>query len=287
MAIFRIQTANAIIFQLIRKNLQATDEQGSQWQEVTVCALAVNPAVLRYQYGSRVAISQTTPDEGFVDRYGQQLPKVFLSGTFGIQPRRQGLLMVDGISRLLNFRDYIFKLSQSAYGAKQVDPNAPDPTPASGQQGVGDYVYAVNYYDFIYDERFLVNLDQFIPEVNAARSPIEPVYQLSFTGLGPVIPVTTSDPLLKSLFAIQDVIDGATQGLDDLTDTISNIAVGNTTLGKLGNQANLVVTLAGQLIQSNTNIKTLASLYKNGISNQVAGIPPAKVTMSNLTGIHG
>lgn len=153
MATLRIQKADAIVFQLIRRDLKANTD----WQEASVFAMAVKPTTLRYEYGSRAAIAQTTPDEGFVDKFGSRLTRVSMTGTFGLQFRRQGIEIQDGYTRLLNFRDDVFKRLQQARPTKQ--------------DGESRFVYSLNYYDFIYDERFAVNLETFTPEVNARRNP--------------------------------------------------------------------------------------------------------------------
>jgi len=190
MAFLRIRLADVILFQLIRKDLS---NPSSKWTEVSVFPMAVKPKILSYQYGSRSAIQQTIPDNGFIDKYGSQLTRVTMSGTFGVQPRRIGLDFQDGYTRLLNFRDDLFKISQQAVAIKS--------------DGAADYVYAVNYYDFINDERFLVNLDQFTIDTDAVRNPIEPTYNLSFTSLGPIITeAVSSDPLLVVLNAFSDAM---------------------------------------------------------------------------------
>ena len=157
------------------------------FEEVKVFPMAVKPADLRYDYGSRAAVTQTIPDHGFVDRFGSRLTRVVMSGTFGLQPRRQGISVKDGVTRFLEFRDEIFKVSQQARAVSE-----------DGKEG---FVYALNYYDFIWDERFAVNLETFRANINARRNPFEPIYELTFTSIGPTISAVPGDTILGALLA--------------------------------------------------------------------------------------
>jgi hypothetical protein len=252
MATLRIQKANAIIFELLRRDLA---EENSVFEEVKVVSLAVKPSSLRYEYGSRVAITQTVPDRGFVDRFGMRLTKVTMSGTFGLKPRREGIAIKDGVTRLLEFRDEIFKLSQQAR-QKEAD---------TGHE----YIYALNYYDFIWDERFAVNLDTFIPEVSARRNPFEPVYQLSFTSIGPVFVVIPKDPILAVLLAIDELLTSGTDALNNAVEKLSEV--------ELVQQIAEMVGALDTLGDVRHNLIALGSQYAAAIAGQLNSIKSANI----------
>lgn len=248
MATLRIQKADAIVFQLIRRDLKANTD----WQEASVFAMAVKPTTLRYEYGSRAAIAQTTPDEGFVDKFGSRLTRVSMMGTFGLQPRRQGIEIKDGYTRLLEFRDDVFKRLQQARPTKQ--------------DGESRFVYSLNYYDFIYDERFAVNLETFTPEVNARRNPFEPTYHLSFTSIGPIQQVQTKDGLLAALLAFSDMLTMAEDGLTGAVDALRALpAVSEIMFG-----ASALLTGIETLGETIEKIAALSSMYNGALAGQTA-----------------
>jgi len=248
MATLRIQQADAIVFQLIRKDQKA----GTDWQEVAVYAMAVKPTTLRYEYGSRSVIAQTVPDQGFVDRFGSKLTRVSMTGTFGLQPRRQGIDIQDGYTRLLNFRDDVFKRLQQARPTKQ--------------DGESRYVYSLNYYDFIYDERFAVNLETFIPEVSARRNPYEPTYTLTFTSIGPIQTVDTKDGLLYALLAFSDMLTAAQDGLTGAVAALQAIPAVSAIM--FGGAA--ILTGIDTLSNLAVNLGALASMYTNALAGQTS-----------------
>ncbi len=258
MATLRIQQADAIVFQLIRKDQKA----GTDWQEVAVFAMAVKPTTLRYEYGSRSVIAQTVPDQGFVDRFGSKLTRVSMTGTFGLQPRRQGIEIQDGYTRLLNFRDDVFKRLQQARPEKQ--------------DGESKYVYSLNYYDFIYDERFAVNLETFIPEVSARRNPYEPTYTLTFTSIGPVQTVDTKDGMLSMLLNFSFMLTKAQDGLTGAVATLKGIPA----IGAILQGAGAYVTAIDTLSNLAGSLAGLASMYGSALAGQTtmaAGTISSKV----------
>lgn len=261
MALIRLQISDAIVFQLLRRDLAATNPQAGKWKEVNVVYLAVKPATLLYSYGSRSVTTQTTPDSGFVDKYGSRLTRVMMQGTFGLQPRRQGATMQDGYTRLLNFRE-MFRLSQQARRDRTKD----------GLQQ--QYVYAVNFFDFVNSEMMAVNLDTFDIRTDARVNPFIPTYTLSFSSVGPIIAVVSKDPMLFMLQGIESLISAASDALDQL---LQNDAVQAALLG-----VNAVVDGIEILGGLKTNLGITATLYSQALSGvpnsvtesvQAAGMP--------------
>lgn len=271
MALLRIKTASAILFQLLRKNLAGNDQEARQWQEVSVTPMAVLPSTLNYEYGGRSVVTQTEPDSAFIDRYGLALTRVRMSGTFGIQPRRVGASIKDGYTRLLDFRDEVFKLSHQARALKS-DAGA-------------KYVYAINYYDFIYDERFCVNLERFLPEVDARRNAFEPIYQLSFQSIGPLIEIQTQDVLLAMLLDIDAALKGGVQALSDAIDFLNaqpGIQVGASAIDAILTGLDVMNDILPAL-------GDLGAMYTNAIAGQVQELPdqivnPARSFITSIKG---
>jgi len=248
MATLRVKRADAVIFQVVRKNLAGRDEAARQWKEVRVHTLAVKPASIQYIEGSRSTITQTSPDAGFVDRFGSRLIRVNMTGTFGLQPRRQGLSIKDGYTRLLDFRDDVFRLSQRARQEKD-DANT-------------HYVYAVNFYDFINDEKFAINLDQFSRTLDARRNAFEPTYDLSFTSIGDTFKgIISKDPLLLALNAMDAAFDAAESAIDDFLE--------NTTIGEYLGYASGAVEAVEALTGTAAGLAGLAAAYAGTIAGEV------------------
>lgn len=248
MATLRIQKADAIVFQLLRRDLSNPD---SNWVEHRVVPLAVKPTAIRYGYSGRSSEVQTIPGHGFIDRYGRALTAVTLFGTFGVQPRRAGLIPKDGFTRLLEFRDEVFSLSHQARKRDGDD--------------TAEYVYAVNYYDFINDERFAVDLKSFSPDWNARRSTIEAQYSMTLIELGPIVEAETRDPLLRVILAFDNLLERGLQALDDANTLIRNAPIAGDAIDALEGLSALVDTtdtLAG-------NISTLSAMYRNAVSGNL------------------
>jgi hypothetical protein len=266
MAILRIQKSDNIIFQLLQKNLDATDTVSQQWKEIKVFPMTVKPANLIYSEASRTAITQTTPEEGFIDKYGSQLMQVRMSGTFGLQPRRQGILVKDGYTRLIEFRDEVYRASNRVRqfeGERNIQ--------FLREQKNGNYIYAINYYDFINDEQHCINFTSFVRTLNAIRNPFETTYDLNFTTLGKPIQVTSKDPLLFLLTNISNFTDNATEVLDNaigiLTPAIDVLNFAqegyDLAVAASSNITTLLVQLggaiAGQVSSVNTTLSTTAT----------------------------
>lgn len=242
-----LRKADAIVFQVLRRDMANPE---SDWNEFKVVPLAVKPSALRYQYSDRSAETQTVPERGFVDRYGRALTMVTMFGTFGIQPRRAGLIPKDGFTRLVEFRDEVFKLSQQA---RKRD-----------EDGTAEYIYAVNYYDFINNERFAVNLKSFSPDWNARRSTIEAAYQLSFLELGPVIEAETRDPLLRVLLAFDELLERGLSRIEQANDIIRNAPVAGDVINVIEGYL-AFVDRTGDLVE---NIAILSMMYRSALAGQ-------------------
>ena len=257
MATIRIKVSSNIIFQLLQKNLAAQDEAGRQWKEIKVFPMTTLPANLTYSEASRVQITQTTPEEGFIDKYGSQLMQVRLSGTFGLQVRRQGVSLKDGYTRLLEFRDEVFRASNRVRqfaGEKNIA--------FLKEQTNGNYVYAINFYDFIYDEQHCINFNSFVRTLSAQKNGFVPDYDLSFTTLGRPIQVTSKDPLLILLLGASDLIDKVTSGLDSVATAITPVT----------DVLNFGVEGLDLLADINTNLATLFTQFGGAIAGQVSNL---------------
>lgn len=259
MAAIRLQMADAIVFQVIRKDLAAE----SKWEEVDVYPLAVKPATADYTYASRTKMVQTTHKSAFIDRFGLQPIPITLAGSFGIQPRAAGINFKDGYTRLLEFRDEVVKLTNSVDNALVV--NGAYPSISLSAKANAKYVYAVNFYDFIYNEMYAINIDSFNINVSATYNPFEPRYSLSFTAFGPPIATNapTKDALLMALMQVSAIVTS----IEDQANALSDVISGNAVIQNVAS----VAILAGQMVDLVGRIGTLGALYMNAISGSVMG----------------
>jgi len=234
--LFSIPQLNHLIFQLVLVQLGAKEDQTqaiSKFIELEVQELVVLPKEIHYEYPSRVAIEQTLGG-GFRDEGGLGLKKVTLRGSFGHLPRWMGLRMIDGWTRLKNFREKIFKLShqidlkeaKKLYGLKAPWTMLKD----------HKSVICVNFYDFLNGEKFSVNLDSLVIDETTDSNRL-PLYTITLTAIGePAVPekILSFDPTLSVLLKAEKLMDTGIGKLNSISDAIfgdrlmKNIASGIT-----------------------------------------------------------
>ena len=286
MASIRLRKGDLVIFQLLRKNLAGINEPARIWNEVKVVTLAVKPSFIDYNYRGRSQINQTQERSGFVDKYGMLFTQVNMGGSFGVMPRRVGLSLKDGYTRLIEFRDEIVKKSNRVNDAlDQKELNAVAPTNAYGQTLQADtnarYVYAINFYDFINDEMFAIDISNFNIRLDAAFNTVMPTYKLGFQEIGDIIQVATKDGVLKMQLAIASVIDSIQNDLDVAVNTISSSPIFQV--------AELGVSYFDDMNYQLANLATVLSLYGAAIAGtvtqslQASGITKG-ITFSSVKG---
>lgn len=263
MATIKLQRADAVVFQLLRKNLAAKDAASRTWEEVKVVALAVKPTYIEYRYPNRAQVNQTSERGIFVDKFGMGMVHVEMAGTFGSKPRRTGLQMKDGYTRLIEFRDEIVRKSNRVndeldqkegkrlIGKNTVDANA-------------KYVYAVNYYDFIYDEMFAINIEHFSIRPDATVNTMLPHYRLSFQEIGDTFKVESKDGLLRTLLKTNEILDMTEQLASDAMSIITD----NPVYEGIDLGIGVIETMNFQI----ENLQALGGMYLSAISNVGAGI---------------
>lgn len=259
MAAIRLKHGDILAFQLLRKNLAGISESARIWQEIKVVILAVQPSYVDYNYRGRSQIHQTQERSGFVDKYGMLFTQVNMGGSFGVQPRRVGLSLKDGYTRLIEFRDEIVKKSnrvndeldrqegQTNIFGNTVDVNA-------------KYVYALNFYDFINSEMFAIDISTFNIRLDAGYNTVLPTYKLGFQEIGDIIKVETKDGVLRAQLDTALVIDFVQNVMDSASDLISNNSIFRT--------AEFGLTLGEEVIGQVSNLKGVLSMYHSAITGK-------------------
>ena len=181
--IFSTPQLDYIVFQLV-----LFDKDTGQATEVEVQPLVVLPSDVQYVYPSRVGIAQTGMS-GFKDEGGLGLIKIILRGSFGHEVRRVGLSLMDGWTRLRNFRERIFKMSHTLN--------------ATGKR---NEILCLNFYDFVHDEQFAISLDNFTIVASTRHNRL-PKYTLPMTAIGKPIDTISYDPTLTALLAATEVLN--------------------------------------------------------------------------------
>ena len=264
MASIRLRKGDYIIFQLLRKNLVGIDEPARAWKEVKVVTLAVKPSYIDYNYRGRSQINQTQERSGFVDKYGMLFTQVNMGGSFGLAPRRVGLSLKDGYTRLIEFRDEIVKKSNrvndeidqkegnnSLIFGSTVDVNA-------------KYVYVINFYDFINDEMFAIDISTFNIRLDTSFNTILPTYKLGFQEIGDIIKADTKDGLLQALLFVSSTIDTVQNELDAAVNVIANNSIFQT--------AEFVLQFGTEFFNQIDNLSGVLDKYGKAISGVGAGI---------------
>jgi hypothetical protein len=263
MASIRLKKGNVLIFQLLRKNLAGINEPARIWNEVKVVTLAVQPSFIDYNYRGRSQINQTQERSGFVDKYGMLFTQVNMGGSFGSKPRRVGLSLKDGYTRLIEFRDEIVRKSNRVNDELDLqEMNTFAPTNAYGQKLQADinarYVYAINFYDFINDEMFAIDISNFNIRLDAGYNTVLPTYKLGFQEIGDTIKIDTKDGVLKALLLVSSAINAIQNELDAAADIISNSPIFQTT--------EFVLAFGEQFFSQIDSLSEVLGSYGNAIS---------------------
>jgi hypothetical protein len=277
MASIKLRKGNSIVFQLLRSNLAGTDEQMRAWNEVKVVTLAVNPASIDYGYKTRSSVIQTSERNGYVDKFGEEFTKVSMEGTFGSKPRRVGLSLKDGYTRLVEFRDEIVRKSNRVNDELDRKENKVELADSPAR-----YVYAVNYYDFINDEMFAIDISTFDIRLNTKDNPIIPSYRLSFTEIGDTIKAETTDGVLRALLFTSEVIDTIENTIDDALSYITDNEIFQT--------ADVIVGGIDSLGTQLDNLSVLFTAYSaavKGVATQASQLPATAKQKLSFTGIKG
>ena len=221
MASINLQPGNYIIFQLLRKNLAGNDDSSRAWQEIDVMTLAVNPSYIDYNYRNRSQVNQTQERKGFVDKFGMMFTQVDMGGTFGSKARRVGLSLQDGYTRLINFRDGMVKKSNRVND--ELDNKESQSILFGGSADANArYVYAVNFYDFINNEMFAIDISTFNIRLDSAFNTVLPTYKLAFQEIGDIIKVSTKDGVLRAALAVSSVMSTAQNIINDALSYIGS-----------------------------------------------------------------
>jgi hypothetical protein len=118
---------------------------------------------------------------------------------------------------LVEFRELVFKLSHILQG-QETSENRYMTLAKAGLLQENDII-AVNFFDFINDERFSVNLDQFQINEDVSSNNL-PIYVLIMTELGEIIETKTSDPTLNALLAADKLFSDIVNNINELGDKI-------------------------------------------------------------------
>jgi hypothetical protein len=279
MASIRLKRGDYVIFQLLRKNLAGIDSTARNWTEVKVVTLAVNPSYIDYNYRGRSQINQTQERSGFVDKYGMLFTQVNMGGSFGVKPRRVGLSLKDGYTRLIEFRDEIVKksnrvndeLDQKEASNSLIFKNTADTN--------AKYVYAINFYDFINDEMFAIDISTFNIRLDASFNTVLPTYKLGFQEIGDIIKTDTKDGVLKALLLVSSTIDTVQNELDAAVNIISSNPIFQT--------AEFALQLGTELFNQIDNLSNVLGSYRNAINGVGAEITGAKSKVIQFSSVKG
>jgi hypothetical protein len=280
MASIRLKKGNIVVFQLLRKNLAGINEPARIWNEVKVVTLALQPSFIDYNYRGRSQINQTQERSGFVDKYGMLFTQVNMGGSFGSKPRRVGLSLKDGYTRLIEFRDEIVKKSNRVNDElDQKELNTLAPTNIYGQKLQADvnakYVYAINFYDFINDEMFAIDISTFNIRLDASYNTVLPTYKLGFQEIGDIIKVDTKDGVLKAQLAVASVIDSVQNDLDIAVNAISGNLIFQT--------AELGISFLEDMNFQINNLKVVLSSYGAALSGTSTKSPTGTSNFKGLS----
>lgn len=225
---FRPRT-NQFIFQVVAaRQLPATvpgENPKIEVREIEVQPLTVKPTSVSYSLVGRTNVIQM-PKHGLIDKHGLGLHQIVLQGVFGTEPRQVGLDLLDGWTRLVLFRDRLFRVYHSITpeGALNARLGRMGGADLSGGWGANDTggipfsgdlafnnpyqegdVYMINFYDLYFEEAYCVDINSFKINEDYTRLGL-PAYTLGMVAVGPpVLPEMTYDATLWTTMTVDNV----------------------------------------------------------------------------------
>ncbi len=186
-----------LIFQLMQVKTSTVSGKTLEVKELNVVSLSVLPSSIQYRYSSRNMLEQTAERDGRISGYrdvhGRGLTEVTINGTFGQELRMDRMEFKTGWDRLMEFREDVFKASHGTARLDQlrrrVSPRRRlrDAGPRSREEGADiETYYVVNFFDFINEEQFAVDLNQFDIQESTDHNNL-PRYVLSLKEAGEVV----------------------------------------------------------------------------------------------------
>lgn len=167
-----------VVFELIKINIDAYIKEDYVAESVDTVYLHVMPEQYDFRLRSRDSITQTD-EEIFINKVYYAPERISLSGTFGVKNRG----MMSGESRLALFEKQIIKLSKTA--------SSPNDTER--------FIYAVNFYGFLWGKHGSINISSWTTRGNARENSELVKYSLEADLIGKLIKTNLKDPLLIML----------------------------------------------------------------------------------------
>lgn len=180
----RIPRIPAIVFELVKidaKKIAEENPENYRAKQENYISLQVLPESFNSGLRSRDNITQT--NKIFVQKFTPQPEMIRISGTFGDQESALSVaginITLDGWGRLIQFEEMVKK-------SMKVDSNS---------------IYAINYYDFLFQRFGAININSFNISANASENTNLVRYNLEFPIIGKLIDVEPGAALTSTLFA--------------------------------------------------------------------------------------
>jgi hypothetical protein len=180
----RIPRIPTIVFELVKidaKKIAEENPENYRAKQENYISLQVLPESFNSGLRSRDNITQT--NKVFVQKFTPQPEMIRLSGTFGDQESALSVaginITLDGWGRLIQFEEMVKK-------SMKIDSNS---------------IYAINYYDFLFQRFGAININSFNISANASENTNLVRYNLEFPIIGKLIDVEPGAALTSTLFA--------------------------------------------------------------------------------------
>lgn len=230
-----IPRINYVVFELIMIDVDKykNNTESYRAQQVETVYLATIPEQFRYAKVARDTIVKTS-DKVFVNKASYQPEKVRISGTFGEKPRLIAGTYMDGWARLRQFEESIVEKSKENF-----------------QVLYGQFIYALNYYDFIWQKFGSIDIRSFEMSGNARQHATLPQYSCDFELIGDLIKATEFDLMLNwfnNVFGKNGIVGDATdivnKGLSAAQPILTQVGTGveiiKTTLDLVGSAQSFI-----------------------------------------------
>ena len=263
---------NYIVFQVVVLNTESNEAK-----ELHAVSLAVFPSSLSYTYPSRAAIEQTVEDNkgigGFRDEPGRGLTTVNIRGTMGYAHRREGLTLKSGWQRLREFRELVVKLGHVVPAGNYSYDLALLMVQKYGMEPFTDKdVICVNFYDFLNDEQFSVDIRSFNILESTAQNRL-PTYSINMQEVGPIVATKKNYGLLAALLLASATYENTMNNLNIKTGVLLNTSVAN----NIGSAVGYVEAISQVMNNSLTGIFALSDAFHSVLSGNT---PMSSTTLS-------
>jgi len=176
---------NHFIFQLVALDVDPNSATYQQGRELLVRELVVKPESIQYNYNGRNVAYQTAKAI-FLDKFSPAPVRISFRGTFGKEARREGLVMKDGHTRMIEFRESMTKGYWTELSDEEMKSLLGLNVTVKDTE-----VVVINFYDFWHNERYQVDIQRMRTTSDTNRHVLLSFYDFQLLAIGKPVPLSS------------------------------------------------------------------------------------------------